>query len=150
VSRWRLRLICTIYGRGQTIQAKVAFPWDTLPGAEKYDTDLRKDLEAREGEPPNPATRVPQRQVSWLEDPNERARRIRLWWKVRVHEVEDYRFFNVALRLVALVQPSSCSLERNFSQLKLIVDACGQMLQSTLESRMYERCNNGPNDLPMQ
>ena len=129
------------------IQAKVAFLWDTLLGAEKYDADLRKDLEAREGRAPNPATRVPHRQVSWLEDPNERARRIWLWWKVRVHEVEEYRFFNVAL---ALVQPSSCSLERDFSQLQLIVDACGQMLQGTLESRMYERCNNGPNGLPMQ
>ena len=133
-----------------TSQAKEDFPWDTLPGAEKYDADLRKDLEAREGRAPNPATRVPERQVTWQEDPNERARRIWLWWKVRVHDVQEFRFFNVALRLVALVQPSSCSLERDFSQLKLIVDACGQMLQGSLESRMYERCNNGPNGLPMQ
>jgi hypothetical protein len=51
-----------------------------------------------------------------------------------VHEVQDFRFFNIALRLVALVQLSSCSLERDFSQLKVIVDACGQMLQDTLES----------------
>jgi hypothetical protein len=131
-------------------QAKEQFPWDTLPGAADYDAELRKDLEKREGRAPNPATRVPQRQLTWREDPNERARRIWLWWKVRVHEVNEYRFFNIALRLVALVQPSSCSLERDFSQLKVIVDACGQMLQGTLESRMYERCNNGPNGLPMQ
>jgi len=131
-------------------QAKEEFPWDTLPGADKYDSDLRKKLQARESEEPKPATRVPERRLTWKEDPNERARRIWLWWKVRVHEVQDFRFFNVALRLVALVQPSSCSLERDFSQLKVIVDACGQMLQDTLESRMYERCNNGPNGLPMQ
>jgi hypothetical protein len=68
---------------------------------------------------------------------------------VRVREVKKYQYFDVALRLVALVQPPSCSLERDFSQLKLIVDACGQMIQPTLESRMYERCNNGPCGLPI-
>jgi hypothetical protein len=94
-------------------------------------------------------TRVPHRRNSWKEDPNERARRIWLWWRIRVHEVKEYFFFNTALRLVALVQPSSCSLERDFSQFKLIVDSCGQMLQDTLESRMYERCNNGENGLPL-
>ncbi len=76
-------------------QAKEQFPWDTLPSAENYDADLRKDLDAREGGAPNPATRVSQRQVTWREDPNERARKIWLWWKVRVHEVQEYRFFNV-------------------------------------------------------
>jgi hypothetical protein len=130
-------------------QAKQDFPWDTLPGAAKYDADVTKAVEARLSDALDPATRVPNTPLTWREDPNERARRIWLWWKVRVYEVQDYRFFNVALRLVALVQPSSCSLERDFSQLKVIVDACGQMLQGTLESRMYERCNNGPNGLPI-
>jgi hypothetical protein len=65
-----------------------------------------------------------------------------------VHEVQDFFFFNTALRLVALVQPSSCSLERDFSQFKLIVDSRGQMMQDTLESRACERCNNGQNGLP--
>jgi hypothetical protein len=43
-----------------------------------------------------------------------------MWWKIRVCEVEDCQHANIALRLVALAQPSSCSLERDqFSQLEL-------------------------------
>ena len=49
-------------------QAKEEFPWDTLPGADKYDSDLRKKLQARESEKPKPATRVPERRITWKED----------------------------------------------------------------------------------
>ena len=49
-----------------------------------------------------------------------------------------------ALRLVVLVQPSSATAERVFSQLKLIVDACGEsMLAETVLYRMLRRCNAG-------
>ena len=49
-----------------------------------------------------------------------------------------------ALRLVVLVQPSSAAAERVFSQLKHIVDACGEsMLAETLLYRMLRRCNAG-------
>ena len=132
-------------------QAQKQFAWDELPGAAKYDADLRNELAALDAAnaDPHDGTREPPSPRTWREDPNERARRMWLWWKIRVYEVEDYQYANIALRLVALAQPSSCSLERDFSQLKLIVETCGHMLQSTLESRMYERCNNGKNGLPM-
>jgi hypothetical protein len=57
-------------------QAKEYFPWDTLPGAEKYDADLTKAVEARAGDALDLATRVPSTPLTWREDPNERARRI--------------------------------------------------------------------------
>jgi hypothetical protein len=49
-------------------QAKDEFPWDTLPGVDKYDSDLRKELQARESVEPKPATRVPERRITWKED----------------------------------------------------------------------------------
>ena len=60
---------------------------------------------------------------------------------IRVYEVQEFQFIPLALRLVALVQPSSCGIERVFSQLKLILDACGEnVLESTLQCRLFERC----------
>ena len=50
-------------------------------------------------------------------------------------------YFAVLLRLVALVQPSSCGIERVFSQLKLIYDQRGQMEESALECRLWELRN---------
>jgi hypothetical protein len=79
-------------------------------------------LEAREHDP---TLRVPEYK-KWEDDPAERARRIWLWWRIRVYEVQEFQFIPLALRLVALVQPSSCGIERVFSQLKLILDACGE------------------------
>ena len=46
-----------------------------------------------------------------------------------------------------LLPPSSCGIERVCSQLKMIDDACGEMLEENLESRLHERCNR--NDLPL-
>jgi hypothetical protein len=44
--------------------------------------------------------------------------------------------------MVVLVQPSSAAAERIFTQLKLIVDACGEsMLLDMLEFRLFQRCN---------
>ena len=41
-----------------------------------------------------------------------------------------------------MTQLSSCAVERAFSQLKLIRDACGDnMMEDQLEVRMFERCN---------
>ena len=51
-------------------------------------------------------------------------------------------YWNVALRLVVLVQPSSASAERVFTQLKLILETCGDsMLAQTLRVRLSHRCN---------
>jgi hypothetical protein len=76
-------------------------------------------------------------------DPAERGRRIWLWWRIRVYEVQEFEYIPVALRLVALVPPSSCGIERVFSQLKLVLDSCGDnVLESTIESRLFERCSS--------
>ena len=50
------------------------------------------------------------------------------------------------MRLVALVQTSSASVERVFSQVKIIVDTIGEAaLESTLETRLKQRVNDyGP------
>ena len=47
-----------------------------------------------------------------------------------------------ALRLVALVQPSSADVERLFSQLKLILDQIGVSgLEESYEARLMTRVN---------
>ena len=54
------------------------------------------------------------------------------------------RIFSLAhvIRLVVLVQPSSAAAEHIFTQLKIIVDACGEsMLPDMLEFRLFQRCN---------
>ena len=49
----------------------------------------------------------------------------------------------MGIRLIVLTQVSSCAIERVFSQLNLIREACGDnMLEDMLEIRMFER-NNG-------
>ena len=56
----------------------------------------------------------------WLQDPGEKARRIWHYWKPIVSvktSKDDYPYFRKALCLVALVQVSSCAVERVFSQL---------------------------------
>ena len=75
------------------------------------------------------------------DDPVERARRVWEWWTLRWGTFPAWKG---ALRLVVLVQPSSATAERVFSQLKLIVDACGEsMLAETVLYRMLRRCNVG-------
>jgi hypothetical protein len=81
---------------------------------------------------------------SWEDDTAETARRIWEWWRVRVYRVKIFTFWPLALRLVALVQPSSARMERVFSQLKLFLDAVGSScLEETVEARMLVRENKG-------
>jgi hypothetical protein len=119
--------------------ARAFFDWSTMEGAEEYEKQRRRRLEAREHDP---TLRIPEYK-RWEDDPAERARRIWLWWRIRVYEVQEFQFITLALRLVALVQPSSCGIERVFSQLKLILDACDDnVLESTLQCRLFERCGS--------
>ena len=79
---------------------------------------------------------------TWKDDKAETARRIWEWWRVRVYRVKVFDFWPLALRLVALVQPSSARMERVFSQLKLVLDAVGSScLEETVEARMFVRQN---------
>ena len=55
--------------------------------------------------------------------------------------------FTFAVRLLALMQPSSCAVERAFSQLKLIVEQTGcNTLADALLLRMLMRCNRSVHD----
>jgi hypothetical protein len=81
---------------------------------------------------------------SWEDGASEKARRIWEWWRVRVHHVKIFHYWPIALRLVALVQPSSARMERVFSQLKLVLDSVGSScLEETVEARMLVRENKG-------
>ena len=81
----------------------------------------------------------------WLQDPGEKARRIWHYWKPIVSvktSKDDYPYFRKALCLVALVQVSSCAVERVFSQLLQIRQKCkDRMHEDILEVRMLEQCN---------
>ena len=91
-------------------------------------------------------TREP-RVRSWRDDPGETSRRIWEWWrdlilsqrtKLPLSHVMD------AVRLVVLVQTSSASIERVFSQLKLILESGsenGRAKRDNLEYRIFRRCN---------
>ena len=76
------------------------------------------------------------------DDPGERARRIWEFWRALVNGTGLFLAWKHAIRLVVLVQPSSAAAERIFTQLKKIVDACGEsMLPDMLEFRLFQRCN---------
>jgi hypothetical protein len=120
-------------------KARAHFDWNALDGANDYNDTLRAHQERTQHDP---TLREPA-YTNWWDDPAERGRRIWLWWRIRVYEVEEFTHIPLALRLVALVQPSSCGIERVFSQLKLVLEACGDnVLESTLEGRLFERCTS--------
>jgi len=123
------------------------FDWNALDGAGEYNDSLASKIRHRGGTAPTPGARdvLP---GDWKGDPTERGRRLWLWWRIRVYELKDFLAFRIVLRLVALIQPSSASMERVFSQLQLILFTCGgNVLEETLESRCFERCNK--NDFPL-
>jgi hypothetical protein len=58
------------------------------------------------------------------------------WINKRIH----FNYMTVAVALTVLVQTSSAAVERVFSQLKLIIDACGQnTLADLMELRLFRR-----------
>ena len=119
--------------------ARAHFDWNALDGAKEYNEKIQ-ELNAGRGN--DPTLREPA-YPNWEHDPAERGRRIWLWWRIRVYEVQEFEYITVALRLIALVPPSSCGIERVFSQLKLVLDSCGDnILESTIESRLFERCSS--------
>ena len=82
--------------------------------------------------------------VDWKEDGGEYAERIWQWWKARK---KHYPMHYLALRLIVLIQLSSCSVERVFSKLKDIRDAVGdRMLEDISEIRLLLQCNGDLDD----
>ena len=75
----------------------------------------------------------------WMKDAGEYLERVWQWCKERRH---DFPAHALALRLVVLVQLSSCSVERVFSKLDLIRDTCGEkLLDDMCEVRLFLQCN---------
>ena len=88
------------------------------------------------------------RNISWKSDAGERLRRIYEWWRIVMNEKKtSLPYFQQAIRLVVLTQPSSASCERVFSQLTFIRRMVGDnILGEMLELRALLRCNNGLRD----
>ena len=109
---------------GMLAYAKGPFDWSGLDGASDYDDEHKKGPD------------------HWRSDPAEKARRNWQRWRDVMHPSCRFPAFRLALRLVALVQPSSAFVERCFSQMKHIVETCGsKMLSDLLLLRMLFRCN---------
>ncbi len=103
--------------------------FERVDGAEEYDKNRR---EKQESEDPDIAAEYAG--LTWRDDRIEKARRVWEWWKTYHHKLT---YFSTAVRLVVLVQTSSASVERVFSQVKFIVEAIGECaLESTLETRL--------------
>jgi hypothetical protein len=81
--------------------------------------------------------KVDRTEDTWKSDESEVARRVWMFWiNKRIH----FNYMTVAVALTVLVQTSSAAVERVFSQLKLIIDACGQnTLADILELRLFRR-----------
>ncbi len=105
--------------------------WNTLDGSSMYDEKLVSRI----------AKGKIADNVTWKYDPIETARRVWEFWRVHRKNVAIFHIAKAA-RLIALVQISSASVERIFSQMKQIQDSCGDsMLEETFFGRVCERCN---------
>ena len=113
------------------VLARKEFDWNILPGAKEYNVGLEKKKLAPGNEKMADWT--------WKGDKAEKARRI---WEYWVVHRERFCYFKLAVRLVALVQVSSTSVERVFTQLKLILETAQQSaLHDIIELRLFEKQN---------
>ena len=100
--------------------------WSKVDGAKEYDDNV--------------ATKKDGDHASWKNDRIEQSRRVWEWWRMKS---DNLLYFFTAARLVAIVPLSSASVERVFSQVKLIIEACGvNLMEETLELRVMERVND--------
>jgi hypothetical protein len=108
-------------------QIQGVFDWDGVPGARKYNKSLE-----------NTNNKTDLKKI-WQDDPKEVARRVWQWW---VANNGNFHYLSIAVRLIVLVQTSSASAERAFSQLGLILDGLGNCaLDDVVELRLFERVN---------
>ena len=117
---------------------------DHLPGAEEYDRTRNPDDQdlgpesvlRRWQDVPRPGT--------WENDPAETARRIWEWWRKLLLERRDAQkhrdmpHWFEAVRLVAIVQPSSAAAKRVFRVFKRVCKECDgdELGRPTLELRI--------------
>jgi hypothetical protein len=105
--------------------------WNILDGSSMYDEKLVSRI-AKVKIADN---------ITWKDDPLQTARHAWEFWRVHRKNVAIFHIANAAC-LIALVQISSASVERTFSQMKQIQDSCGDsMLEETCFGRVCERCN---------
>ena len=81
--------------------------------------------------------------LDWRNDPEERARMIWEWWRVRLlSDTNIFPAFRKCLRLVVLSQTSSCTVERVFFRLNMIRNTCGESTYEDMtEIRVLMQCN---------
>ena len=105
-------------------EAKLDHNLDDIKPSKKFYTRMERRAKRK-----NIPLNEEQLELAWMYDDAEYASRIWEWWKLRVRK---FHFYAVAIRLVVLVQMSSCSVERVFSRLKLIVDKCGNNMKEDM------------------
>ena len=121
-----------------TKHANKAFDWESIKPSKQYETRLDRRIKRKKLDKDHV--------FDWKRDAGEKACRIFEWWKLRFTDTTMFICFRFALRLVVLSQMSSCSVERVFSQLKLIRETCGEnMMEDMTEIRMLMRCNGNLN-----
>ena len=116
-------------------------------GADNVIPDVREQMQHIENEADEMAD-GDFRNMSWKNDAGERGRRVYEWWRVLMNEKKTaIPHFQKAIRLIVLMQPSSASCERVFSQLTFIRRIVGdRILGEMLELRALIRCNNSLRD----
>ena len=115
------------------VQSTTSKFWKNVAGAEKHNAKLAK--KAADG---------PEKygSATWKTDPIEQARCVWWWWR-ETHNYQGIHFFSIAARLVVLVQVSSASVERIFSQMKLICETTGNIpLEETVLACVFQQCND--------
>ena len=72
------------------------------------------------------------REDDWRKDVGEKATRIWNQWKLVVVDGSEFPCYHLTLRLIALVQVSSCAVERVFPQLQVVRDQCGENMMDDI------------------
>ena len=139
--------------------SQVPFDWESMESSKQY--NMRKMKKKQHDLKRNMLQQIDGLQITvgetlgklqeyedWKDDPVKLAKRIVGWWQsMKMNNPKLISGWLEALVLVLLVQTSSCSVERIFSQLQYIRRSCGpKMLESTLELRTLLRCQHGKGD----
>ena len=75
------------------------FDWNTIQESKEYKIRIDRKIKRRKLENSD--------NLDWKADPGEKAARIWKWWKLRMLDSDDFRYFREALRLVVLTEVSS-------------------------------------------
>ena len=111
------------------------FDWDGIDSSRLFKTRMQKRKKRA-------AANADIVDEDWRKDAGELATRIWEWWRPIIVDGGKFPYFSKALRLIGLIQVSSCAVERVFSALQRIRELCGdQMLEDMLEVRMHARIN---------